>query len=89
MNEKRMILTKHTGEQRGVILDDATEEAILNVAEMAAGMMGGPVAIMAVRILKIAQDLMDGVQRDPEFVKYYESLEQLTEAWVRRHGRKP
>lgn len=73
----------------GVTLKAPSEETFKNLMELAglaAMLIGGPYAHGAVIIFKLLNSLQKDYEIDPEFEKYFESLERLTEAYNRRHG---
>lgn len=65
---------------------DKTMEALMELAGLAALLIGGPYAHGAVSILKVLNSFREDYQISPEYEKYFESLERLTEAYNRRHG---
>ena len=67
-------------------VSNETMDNLLELAGLVAILIGGPYAHGAVSILKLLNGFRKDYQIDPEYEKYFESLERLTEAYNRRHG---
>lgn len=87
--DKTLVLTRSDGSRQGLLLDADTEREMLALAEILAGIVGGPTGIIGIRILKLARNMMIRAQSNPEFAGYLETFEILTERAESRRGGKP
>ena len=84
-----MVRETSGGTTMGVTLptpSDETMNSLMELAGLAAILIGGPYAHGAISILRVINSFRRDYQIDPEFKKYFESLERLTVAYNRRHG---
>ena len=74
--------------QAGVSFSQDQEKALMDLAGIVAVLIGGPYAHLAYSLVKVGRTFMTGYRTPPEFKKYYDSLEELTKAYEKRHGGK-